>query len=160
VLVSQGLTSPGDNVDFITAWNELATALLEIHTKDVSKLSFEELYRNAYKLVLKKMGEKLYEAVKKFEEKWLREEVKPKIQGLLSGNLVSATAAVGVRGVSMNERRVAGEKFMKGLKSQWEDHNLCMGMITDVLMYMVCQHSASCPDPPCQRGILMLWFTH
>jgi cullin 3 len=35
-------------------WAELSASLREIHTKNASKLSFEELYRNAYKLVLKK----------------------------------------------------------------------------------------------------------
>ncbi|KAH0538302.1 hypothetical protein FGG08_005076 [Glutinoglossum americanum] len=132
----RGLASPAENIDFNTIWGELATSLHEIHTKDVSRLSFEELYRNAYKLVLKKMGDRLYENVKKFEEKWLREEVKTKIQNLLSGgNLINA-ATVGIIGMSTNEKRVAGEKYMKGLKAAWEDHNLCMGMTTDVLMYM------------------------
>lgn len=36
-----------------------------------------------------------------------------------------------------NERRAAGEKFLSVLREAWEDHQLCMGMITDVLMYMV-----------------------
>ena len=36
-----------------------------------------------------------------------------------------------------NERRVAGEKFLQALRSAWDDHQVCMGMITDVLMYMV-----------------------
>ena len=36
------------------------------------------------------------------------------------------------------ERRVAGEAFLRTLKDSWEDHQVCMGMLTDVLMYMVC----------------------
>ncbi|KAK3096345.1 hypothetical protein LTR53_019370, partial [Teratosphaeriaceae sp. CCFEE 6253] len=35
-----------------------------------------------------------------------------------------------------NERRQAGETFLKALKGAWEDHQVCMGMLTDVLMYM------------------------
>jgi cullin 3 len=38
---------------------------------------------------------------------------------------------------STNERRAAGERILGAIKEAWEDHQLCMGMITDVLMYMV-----------------------
>eukprot|EP00501_MAST-03F_sp_TOSAG23-6_P002131 GSMAST32.ASY1.ANO1.2228.1 assembled CDS len=41
-------------------WNALRSAIQEIHNKNASSLSFEELYRNAYNLVLHKHGEKLY----------------------------------------------------------------------------------------------------
>jgi hypothetical protein len=37
-------------------WSGLARAIDEIHNQDASKLSFEELYRNAYNLVLHKHG--------------------------------------------------------------------------------------------------------
>lgn len=37
----------------------------------------------------------------------------------------------------VTERQAAGEKFLTVLKEAWEDHQLCMQMITDVLMYMV-----------------------
>jgi len=36
-----------------------------------------------------------------------------------------------------NERKLAGERFLLRLKEVWEDHQLCVGMITDVLMYLV-----------------------
>lgn len=135
-IVSQGLNNAGDNVDFETTWNVLASSLREIHTKNASNLSFEELYRNAYKLVLKKQGQALYEKVKKFEESWLSEEVRSKLRMLLSGSHLAGTTrtAVGQQG---SERRLAGEKFLRGLKEAWEDHHVCMNMITDVLMYMV-----------------------
>ena len=112
----------------------------EIHTKNASKLSFEELYRNAYKLVLKKMGEQLYLKVKEFEEVWLVNEIRPQVLAELSPCLFirhSGSAAIAMA----NEKRVAGEKLMRTLKRAWEDHNLCMNMTTDVLMYMV---SRSC----------------
>lgn len=40
------------------------TAITEIHNKNASSLSFEELYRNAYNLVLHKHGDLLYSGVK------------------------------------------------------------------------------------------------
>ena len=42
-------------------WNKsLKAAIQEIQKKNNSGLSFEELYRNAYTMVLHKHGEKLY----------------------------------------------------------------------------------------------------
>ncbi len=42
-------------------WNtSLKAAIQEIQKKNNSGLSFEELYRNAYTMVLHKRGEKLY----------------------------------------------------------------------------------------------------
>ncbi|KAI9847556.1 MAG: Cullin-3 [Thelocarpon superellum] len=130
----QGLTSPADNVDFETMWSVLAAAFREIHTKNASKLSFEENYRIAYKLVLKKKGDDLYEHVKEFERAWLSGEVRETIKVLLAGKVLTGAGAIG--GTTANERRTAGEKFLKGLKEAWEDHNLCVNMTTDVLMYM------------------------
>ena len=139
-LVSKGLASQGDAVDFEAMWAELSSSLREIHTKNASKLSFEELYRNAYKLVLKKKGETLYERVKLFEQEWLGHEVRARINGVLSPAVL--TGAGGAMGnTTVNEKRVAGERFLKGLKQAWEDHNLCMNMTTDVLMYMVSQEA-------------------
>lgn len=44
-------------------WNALANAIDEIYNRNASQLSFEELYRNAYNLVLHKYGTLLYEGV-------------------------------------------------------------------------------------------------
>jgi len=41
-------------------WALLKNAIQEIQKKNNSGLSFEELYRNAYTMVLHKHGEKLY----------------------------------------------------------------------------------------------------
>ena len=126
----------GDAVDFDSMWQVLEASLREIHTKNASKLSFEEQYRNAYKLVLKKRGETLYERVKDFEERWLTNEVRPRIIAVAVPVLslfdtTSSTIA------TVNEKRLAGERLLRALKQAWEDHNLCMSMTTDVLMYMV-----------------------
>ena len=44
-------------------FSSLASAMDEIHNRNASTLSFEELYRNAYNLVLHKHGSLLYEGV-------------------------------------------------------------------------------------------------
>lgn len=131
----QGL---GNNtaVDFEEIWAVLGASLREIHDKNASRLSFEELYRNAYKIVLKKQGEALYARVKDFEREWLVGKVRPEILEELSINLL--VGDVGVSSVTTtNERRTAGEKFLQAIRRAWEDHHLCMGMTSDVLMYMV-----------------------
>lgn len=45
-------------------WNLLSNAIQEIQKKNNSGLSFEELYRNAYTMVLHKHGERLYMGLK------------------------------------------------------------------------------------------------
>lgn len=45
-------------------WLLLKNAIIEIQKKNNSGLSFEELYRNAYTMVLLKHGERLYTGMK------------------------------------------------------------------------------------------------
>ncbi|KAK5169087.1 uncharacterized protein LTR77_006396 [Saxophila tyrrhenica] len=142
----QGLNVP--DIDFETTWGVLEKAFLEIHTKNASALSFEELYRNAYKIVLKKKGEELYNKVAEFEARWLSSEVRMKIVATITPPLQLLTEGSGGRALSSTaERRTAGENFLRTLKESWEDHGVCMGMLTDVLMYMVStqaqQHAAN-----------------
>jgi cullin 3 len=110
--------------------------LTEINTKNASSLSFEELYRHAYKIVLMMRGDDLYEQVKQLEQNWLQTNVQKVIIDSVSSSLVRAQKSADAQDQS-SERREAGEKFLATLKDAWEDHQLCMGMVTDVLMYMV-----------------------
>ncbi len=89
-------------------------------------------------MVLKKKGELLYNRVQDFIREWLSRQVLPQVQHLLSGNLL-VDPQLGL-GATANERRIAGERFLKGLKQAWQDHQVCMRMLTDVLMYMVNGH--------------------
>jgi cullin 3 len=125
----------GDEVDFENTWATIEAAFREIHTKNASVLSYEELYRHAYRIVLKKKGENLYNKVHEFERNWLSSEVRASLQQLLSPNLLVNSQSVS--GTTANERRVAGEKFLKGLRQEWGDHQVCTSMLADVLMYMV-----------------------
>ena len=127
----------GGDADFDEIWRQLSESLRQIHTKNASRLQFEQLYRHAYKLVLKKQGESLYNNVQKQEREWLQVEVQPKvISAIVSSLSVEPTAANG--GSTANEFRASAERLMRALKGAWEDHLLCMGMTTDVLMYLVC----------------------
>ena len=131
----QGLN--GADVDFETTWSVLEKAFREIHTKNASALSFEELYRNAYKIVLKKKGEDLYNKVAQFEATWLSDTVRARVVKQLTAPLLLLVEGTGRSLATSAERRVAGESFLRALKESWEDHQICMSMLTDVLMYMV-----------------------
>lgn len=135
-IITQGLINPSNEINFEEIWIIIRDALREMHTKNASKLSFEAIYRQAYKVVLKKNGETFYERIQQFEEEWLSNEVRRHLQTLLSPSLYHGSQLN--RGVgTANERRGAGEKFLKGLKQAFEDHQLVMNMATDVFMYLV-----------------------
>ena len=133
---TQQTITNNEAVDFDETWGVLASSLREIHTKNASMLSFEHLYRNAYKLVLKKKGEVLYDKVQKLEQDWLELTVQPQILSVVSPSLLLENAGVGVSD-NATELRAAGERLMRALKLAWDDHHLCMSMINDVLMYLV-----------------------
>ncbi|KAF7190957.1 Cullin-3-B [Pseudocercospora fuligena] len=126
----------GADVDFEVTWQTLEKAFTEIHTKNASVLSFEELYRAAYKIVLKKKGQELYQKVAGFEEKWLGDTVRPNITQYLTTPLQLSDDLGGRSLATISERLAAGERFLTELKTAWQDHQVCMGMLTDVLMYM------------------------
>lgn len=121
--------------DFDLYWESLKEALRDIHNKNCSQLSFEELYRAAYKIVLTKKGDDLYERVTQFETEWFAQNVIPQIEQLVTKSLISIDGDHNAT-TSANERRQTGEKFLRGIRDTWEDHNLSMNMTADILMYL------------------------
>ncbi|KAF3905924.1 Cullin-3-A [Orbilia brochopaga] len=121
----QGLAT--DYLNFDDAWPPLSQALQQIYARAASDLSFEELYRTAYKMVLKKHGDALYNSVHDLIKNRLRTvavtQVKP-----ARPNFATGAGAL--------ERRETGNRFLAAVKQAWEDHQLCLGMITDILMYL------------------------
>eukprot|EP01126_Amoeba_proteus_P042960 TRINITY_DN4684_c0_g1_i2.p1 TRINITY_DN4684_c0_g1~~TRINITY_DN4684_c0_g1_i2.p1 ORF type:complete len:679 (-),score=112.16 TRINITY_DN4684_c0_g1_i2:419-2371(-) len=92
-------------------WLLLCNAIHEIHKKNASGLSFEELYRNAYNMVLHKYGDRLYHG--------LQEVVDEHLKGV--ARLV----------IAAND-----DNFLDTLNTVWNDHHQSMLMIRDILMYM------------------------
>lgn len=123
-----------EEVDFEETWSCLESSFREIHTKNASNLSYEELYRGAYRIVLRKKGEELYNRVIGFEREWLKNTVQHEVKRLISADLMTT---LGSTSMNAAERRVAGEKFLKGIQQQWQDQHVCMAMLADVLMYLV-----------------------
>ncbi|XP_010552580.1 PREDICTED: cullin-3B-like [Tarenaya hassleriana] len=92
-------------------WKILEHAIHEIYNHNASGLSFEELYRNAYNMVLHKYGEKLY-------------------SGLVN------TMTAHLREISKSIEATQGGSFLEELNRKWNDHNKALQMIRDILMYM------------------------
>ncbi|KAI6240791.1 CULLIN-2 domain-containing protein [Aphelenchoides fujianensis] len=101
---------PGEFID--NTWGMLQTALNEILHKNNSGLSFEELYRNAYTMVLHKKGELLYNGLTEVVTEHLRNTICPEVTRSLQNN------------------------FLETLNKIWSDHTTAMVMIRDILMYM------------------------
>ncbi|KAK7484868.1 hypothetical protein BaRGS_00023911 [Batillaria attramentaria] len=93
-------------------WALLKNAIQEIQKKNNSGLSFEELYRNAYTMVLHKHGEKLYMGLREVVTDHLVHKVREDVLSALNNN------------------------FLQTLNMAWNDHQTSMVMIRDILMYM------------------------
>ncbi|KAK0163798.1 hypothetical protein PV328_002492 [Microctonus aethiopoides] len=93
-------------------WALLKNAIQEIQKKNNSGLSFEELYRNAYTMVLHKYGERLYTGLKEVVTQHLENKVREDVLNSLHNN------------------------FLQTLNQAWHDHSTSMTMIRDILMYM------------------------
>jgi len=92
-------------------WETIRDAIYKIQNKQASSLSYEELYRTAYNLVLHKHGEMLYTNVKNTTAELL----KPIAEDLLEK---------------------PDDEFLRALNRLWADQKLCIIMIKDILLYM------------------------
>ena len=100
-----------DEVQAETIWKLLDNAISEIYSRNASRLSFEELYRNAYNLVLHKHGQMLYSRVSS--------KITSQLEHMRSR--ISSTP---------------NSKLLKEMADTWREHRICMIMIRDILMYM------------------------
>lgn len=92
-------------------WSIIEHAIHEIYNHNASGLSFEELYRNAYNMVLHKFGDKLY-----------------------SGLVFTMTEHL--KEISKSIEAAQGGLFLEELNRKWAEHNKALQMIRDILMYM------------------------
>jgi len=92
-------------------WQVLALAMDEIYNRNASQLSFEELYRSSYHLVLHKHGDLLYEGV----------------SDKITSHLVTAVEKLA---------ETQEENLLEAVSKAWNDHKVTMAMIRDILMYM------------------------
>jgi cullin 3 len=156
---SQPAAKNRETSDFEPCWHLLRSAMIDIHTKNAGGLSFEALYRASYKIVLRKKGDLLYEHVKTFEEAWFRDHVMPPIAELITNNLINISL-IQAPGTSLHERRQMGEKFLRGVRDAWVEHNLNMNMIADVMMYLDRAYTAETKQPSIFAATIGLFRDH
>ncbi|KAL1187759.1 Cullin-3B [Cardamine amara subsp. amara] len=113
-------------------WKILEHAIHEIYNHNASGLSFEELYRNAYNMVLHKFGQKLY-----------------------NGLVLSMTFHL--KEICKSIEVSQGGSFLEQLNRNWNDHNKALEMIRDMLMYMDRTYVSSTNNTPVHELGLNLW---
>lgn len=106
----------------------LASAMDEIHNRNASTLSFEELYRNAYNLVLHKHGALLYDGVRDRLAHHLRASGGRLVRLAREGDALDPSAASG--GGSQRYR------LLEETVAAWREHRVTMVMVRDIFMYM------------------------
>jgi cullin 3 len=92
-------------------WSTLEAAIDEIYNQNASALSFEELYRSAYNLVLNKFGDLLYTGVANAVKRHLQEAILVVVE-------------------------TPKDKLHAAISKAWNDHKITMNMVKDILMYM------------------------
>lgn len=92
-------------------WATLCEAISEINNRNTSNLSFEQLYRFSYNMVLHRHGDYLYNG----------------LTSLLTNHL---------QGVAEEVRRQDPPCFLPELRKQWGWFSLSLAHVRDVLMYM------------------------
>nr|XP_043638688.1 cullin-3A-like [Erigeron canadensis] len=113
-------------------WKILQHAINEIYNHNASGLSFEELYRNAYNMVLHKFGEKLYVG----------------LVSTMTSHLMTMSNCI---------ENANGGMFLEELNNRWDDHNKALQMIRDILMYMDRTYVPSSHKIPVHELGLNLW---
>jgi cullin 3 len=100
------------NQYFENEWKLIDQAINEIYKKNSSELSYEELYRTSYLLILNRHGEEMYSRVTLSMTEYLKIICK--------------------RVIDANE-----ENFLNEVCLIWEEYKISIQRIRDILMYMV-----------------------
>ncbi|PFH32762.1 putative cullin 3 [Besnoitia besnoiti] len=93
-------------------WEFLRTAFEHIFAHEAGTLSYEEVYRYAYMLVINKKGKLLYDGTRQCVEAYL-------------GQVAAAVA-----------EQENDDLFLSALLERWRDHRTNMQMVKDVLLYL------------------------
>ncbi|KAM9789868.1 LOW QUALITY PROTEIN: cullin-3-like [Neosynchiropus ocellatus] len=99
-----------DVINVNNLWELLKNAIQKIQVQESDGLSFEELYRHAYTMVLHKQGEKLYKGVQEVITEHLSSRV---LKDVLNA-----------------------PNFLQKMNQAWADHMDAMVMTKDIVMYL------------------------
>lgn len=126
-----------------------------MHTHNASNLSFEVVYRFAYKIVLKKRGDEFYQRFKEFEKLWLKNTVGPDVHTFVTPHLLTSNHSG--QPTSVTERRAQGEKLLAKVSDAFKDHQQVMNMTTDVFMYLDRVYCQDNRQPPIYTLAMLLF---
>lgn len=115
--------------DYNSLWNVISDAIIQIQNKNVLSLSYEQLYRIAYTLVLQKYGGRLYDDVSNLIGQHL-ENRRVHILGILDSSVTNTN-----------------EAFLRAMCDEWAEHLQLMKFISDVLMYLNRVYVKECKKP-------------
>lgn len=131
-----------DQVDTEKAWEILINSIKEImysmtHSPTssnsvTSRLSFEQLYRNCYHIVLRKQGEKLYNEVNSIFVEFL------KVRNIELLKFVQKEYGNGLGNDTIDINFIKGynSAIMDKMILECENYSLCLSMVSDILMYL------------------------
>jgi len=119
----------------LETWQSLDSAITQIHEQNASLLSFEELYRKAYNMVLYKHGGILYQ------------KLNEKVSGFLQD-------------IARKLSAVDSSQLLSAIITRWTDHKVSMGMIRDILMYLDRTYVPKEKLPPVYECGLSAWLEH
>jgi cullin 3 len=127
-------------------------AMTEIYNRNASQLSFEELYRTAYNLVLHKHGGLLYDGVADKMTRHLQTVVERLLavnastssasaEGAATDAAAAASGAAAAMpssggGTSSSSSALSAALLLSTMAGLWREHVLTLVMIRDILMYM------------------------
>lgn len=109
----------------------LLEAFHAIVNRNAGSYTFEELYRNAYSIVLNKHADKLHANFTGF----VRDHLKSVNRDVLDKQFhaISDASSLGAAEIDLSDAR---SSFLRTVHGAWQFHLTCMGMMSDVLRYM------------------------
>ncbi|KAG0673473.1 Cullin-3 [Pichia californica] len=127
----------GSNIiDPNESWKLLEVAIHDIQSKNASKWSFEQLYRLAYNLVLSKNAPYLYNHVHDEIVKHLEINVRTKLENIILEKYNNSNLNDNISTETNNINKSDAADVLKLFNTLWDDHLICIWLISQVVMYM------------------------
>ncbi|KAG8906798.1 Cullin-3 [Tulasnella sp. 403] len=109
-------------------WGTLEQSIREIHNHNAKNLSFEENYRYAYNMCLRRQGDQLYNGVCAL--------VTENLDKLAKDIIIPAFPTGSTTGGDNIQKAQEGERLLKAIRHVWDDHIGSMNKLRDLLKYM------------------------
>ncbi|KAJ1918680.1 hypothetical protein IWQ60_007432 [Tieghemiomyces parasiticus] len=138
--------------NFSSTWPILARVIQDTYAYNTANLSYEELYRNAYTIVVQQEGPRLYDAIQSLLRNLLRHCVRTRV--LHEENVPPPTLTADLLSTGSNEPVIAEstpdptgyrqldpaivdtDDLVAAVSKLWTDHRTCLEVTRKVFMYM------------------------